>query len=62
MRDTIEKVCKKCPTCQRAKTDIKKYGHLPEKEAEVTPWEKLCVDLIGPYTIRKENKRSTSRS
>jgi hypothetical protein len=30
----------------------KKYGHLPIKEAEADPWEKLCVDLIGPYTIK----------
>jgi hypothetical protein len=29
-----------------------KYGHLPSKEAEAEPWERLCVDLIGPYTIK----------
>lgn len=29
-----------------------KYGHLPAKEAEAEPWDKLCVDMIGPYTIK----------
>jgi hypothetical protein len=30
----------------------KKYGHLPAKLVIGTPWECLCVDLIGPYTIK----------
>jgi hypothetical protein len=36
----------------------KKYGHLPEKKAEASPWEILCVDLIGPYTIKRKGKAS----
>ena len=28
---------------------------MPEKEAEAEPWDKLCVDLIGPYTIKQKN-------
>jgi len=32
----------------------KKYGHLPEKEAEATPWEKLCMYMIGPYHIKNK--------
>ena len=36
----------------------KKYGHLPIKEAEAEPWEKLCVDLIGPYTIKRPGKKT----
>jgi hypothetical protein len=24
------------------------FGHLPEKEAEAIPWDKMCIDLIGP--------------
>jgi hypothetical protein len=27
------------------------YGHLPVKDVEAHPWRKLCVDLIGPYTV-----------
>jgi hypothetical protein len=29
-----------------------KYGHLPPKTLISTPWECLCVDLIGPYTLK----------
>ena len=34
------------------KRQRKKYGHLPAKEAEYLPWERVNVDLIGPYTVR----------
>ena len=37
------------------KRDTKKYGLLPPKEAEAVHWETLCVDMIGPYTIRIKN-------
>ena len=36
----------------------KKYGFLPEKKAEADPWEVLCVDLIGPYTFKRKDKKS----
>jgi len=52
LRNTVHNICQKCDTCQRTKKSIKKYGLLPEKEAEAIPWEKLCVDLIGPYKIK----------
>ena len=52
LRETVHGICAKCHTCQLTKKSSKKYGHLPEKEAEATPWEKLCVDLIGPYTMK----------
>jgi hypothetical protein len=29
-----------------------KYGKLLAKLAITTPWEALCVDLIGPYTLK----------
>jgi hypothetical protein len=35
-----------------------KYGHLPCKEAEAEPWDRLCVDLIGPYTIKHKAEES----
>ncbi len=34
-----------------------KLGKLPAKEAEAQPWDKLCVDLIGPYTIKRKGKK-----
>ena len=53
---TVHNVCKKCPTGQRAKTNNQKYGKLPPKQAETTPWYMLCEDLIGPYTIPCKGK------
>ena len=53
---TVHDVCKKCPTCQRAKTKNQKYGKLPPKQAETNPWDTLCVDLIGPYMIPQKGK------
>jgi hypothetical protein len=49
--------CKKCSTCQKAKLTTIKYGKLPAKEAESNPWDTLCVDLIGPYKIRRKEKK-----
>ena len=53
---TVHTVCKACDTCQRTKRTISKYGHLPKKQAEANPWDILCIDLIGPYTINHKNK------
>jgi hypothetical protein len=30
------------------------YSHLPPKLAEATPWDKLCVNLLGPDKIRRK--------
>ena len=35
-----------------------KYGKLPMKNPESTPWDVLCVDLIGPYKIKQKNKEN----
>ena len=51
LRDDVVNHCKKCERCQITKRKTIKYGHVPEKEAETEPWDKLCVDLIGPYKV-----------
>ena len=51
-----KKICKNCKTCQLAKRTRRKYGKVPQKEAEAISWESVCVDCIGPYTIRPKNK------
>ena len=56
LHTSVQNVCKKCPTRQRAKKTNQKYGNLPSKKAETNPWETLCVDLIGPYTIPRKGK------
>ena len=42
--------------CQRRKKSKLKFRHLPVKEAEATPWDRLSVDLIGPYTIERKGQ------
>ena len=56
MRDQITNYVHSCPTCQRNKRKHKKYGHVPPKEAESIPWDVMCIDLIGPYKIRRKGK------
>jgi hypothetical protein len=34
------------------KKRTQKYGHLTPKIIISTPWEALCVDLVGPYTLK----------
>ena len=53
----VENYCKRCSICQRTKKTKKKYGHLPPKKAEVIPWNMLCIDLIGPYTVKEVGKK-----
>ena len=59
MRKTVQSVCQRCQACQLNKPKLRKLGHLPPKYPEEIPWERLCIDLIGPYTIgnpkRKKN-------
>ena len=54
MRDHITRDMSTCGACQKQKKQHKMYGLLPENEAEYKPWEKLCVDLIGPCKIRSK--------
>jgi hypothetical protein len=59
MRKTVQDVCKRCGSCQLNKSKNQKLGHLPEKIAEVNPWERVCIDTIGPYTIGDAKKPKT---
>ena len=57
MINTVRREVINCDTCQSIKQSNKKCGKLPAKLSEEIPWNKLCVDLIGPYVIqRKGNK------
>jgi hypothetical protein len=52
MRSTIRSTTKSCRSCQVNKKKKLKYGHLPSKIVITIPWRALCVDLIGPYTLK----------
>ena len=46
--------------CQRFKKKKKKYGKLPPKNVVLIPWDTVCIDLVGPYTVtdQKGNDRN----
>jgi hypothetical protein len=56
MREQITNKVSTCAICQAQKKQSKKYGLLPEKDAEAMPWDRLCVDLFGPYEIKSKVK------
>jgi hypothetical protein len=58
MRNTIRSITKSCKTCQVNKKRTQKKGHLPSKIVISTPWEALCVNLAGPYTLKSKDGSS----
>ena len=47
-----------CKSCQVNKKQTQKYGHLPSRIIIGTPWEALCVNLVGPYTLNRKDGSS----
>jgi hypothetical protein len=52
MCNTIRSYVKSCRSSQINKRHSQKYGHVPLKLVITTPWQALCVDLMGPYTLK----------
>ena len=48
----ILRLCTTCKLCQLAKRTKTKYGKLPQRDLEMRPWHTVCVDCIGPFTIK----------
>ena len=61
LRKDVEQVCKKYHACQLTKKIDPKIGHFPAKTVEEGPWDTLCVDLIGPYTIERKGKHKNGK-
>ena len=57
IRKSVRKEVGNFDTCQCTKWSNIKYGKLPAKESEEILWNKLCVDIIGPYIIQREGKK-----
>ena len=57
MRKHIQKHTKFCARCQISKKQKRQYGHLPPKIATIVPWKQVCVDLVGPYTVKAKDGR-----
>jgi hypothetical protein len=54
----VERLCSTCQVCQMTKKEriIKIYELFPPKITESDPWVLVCVDLVGPFTIRTPTK------
>ncbi len=55
MRTTIRSITKSCKTCQVNKKQRLKYRQPSPKTIITTPWRTLCVNLVGPYTLKGKN-------
>jgi hypothetical protein len=58
IRNTIQSYIKSCRSCQIYKRQSQKYGHVPPKLVMMTPRRALCVDLLGPYTLKGKDSIS----
>ncbi len=58
MRTTIRRYIKSCRSCQVKKRHSLKYGDVTPKLVITTPWRVLCVDLVGPYTLKGKDSSS----
>ncbi len=58
MCTTIRRYLKSGRSSQLNERQSQKYGHLPPKLVITTPWKVLCVDLIGPYTLKGKDGSS----
>ena len=59
IRHYVRRKVTNCETCQCTKRSNKKYGKLEAKLAQEIPRDKLCVDIIVPYVIRKKARKKT---
>ena len=48
LRADVRRHVKSCDRCQKGKRRSRQYGQVPPKIADQVPWQKVCVDLIGP--------------
>jgi hypothetical protein len=58
MRTTIRRYVKSCRSCQVNKRHSLRYGHVPPKLVITTPRRAVCVDLVGPYTLKGKDGSS----
>ena len=57
MSKEIRRLCTTCKLCQLAKRTKNKYGKLPQRDLEMRPWHTVCVDCIGPFTIKTKDDK-----
>ena len=58
MSTDIPKLCTTCHICQIAKRLKDKYGKLPMKDLDMRHWHNVCVNCIGPFTIKVKDSNN----
>ncbi len=58
MHTTIQRYVKSCRSCQVNKRHSLRYGHVPPKLVITAPCRALCVDLVGPCTLKGKDSSS----
>jgi hypothetical protein len=51
LRLHVEQYVNLCTICQSSKTQYKKYGEMPPRQAGLSPWHEVALDCIGPWTL-----------
>jgi Integrase zinc binding domain len=51
LRSSVEAFVRTCNACQRHKITTHHYTELPPRDAQVSPWREVAVDLVGPWDI-----------
>lgn len=54
LRRTIDRFV--CDACQHHKVGGRQYGHMGSRDVSGNPWHEVCVDLIGPWTVKVHNR------
>ena len=62
LRTRTELIVKTCDACQRTKLPGKGHGELPPREPRMNPWQEIAVDLIGPWTIKVNDRKIPFRA
>ena len=57
IRPALRKEVTNCDNFQHTKRSNKKYGKLPAKLSEEIPRNKVFVDIIGPFLVRRKGKK-----
>ena len=59
MRDHTTNYVKICRYAKNVvKDDKRNMDYSQQRKLKPPPWDKLCIDLLGPYKISRKEKRN----
>jgi hypothetical protein len=57
LQQQLENITGQCDACQQHKNVGHPYSKLAAREAALTPWSKIAVHTMGPWTLQVGNQR-----